>query len=320
MPYLLGLDVGSAATWAAICRRAPGSAGWGPPSPVATDSPPAVPGLFRRCGDDVPVYCDNLLITPQALVVEQARAAGDQIWAREGAGPDGIAVAHPSTWGPGRVGLLRAAFDDAGMSNVVLVSRAGAVVERHLAAGRPVASGRPVAVCRIGRASVEVALLVPYGPGRLEVLGAAGVDELGGDDLADGEARAVLAAILDLVRRTARACRAELDDLAAVLVAGGGSAHPLVVPSLAEAVAAPVIREDDPWLTVARGTVLALRSPVPPAATAPPEASSPLADVLVLPTELLPITDSRLGVSELGPGEMPPRPPVQVAAPGVGAK
>ncbi|WP_433363533.1 hypothetical protein ACQPZX_32315 [Actinoplanes sp. CA-142083] len=326
MSYLLGLDVGSAATWAAICRRAPGPAGWGPPSPVATDSPPAVPGLFRRCGDYVPVYHDNLLITPQALVVEQARAAGDQVWAREGSGPEGIAVAYPSTWGPGRVGLLRAAFDDAGMSNVVLVSRACAVVEGHLAAGRPVASGRPVAVCRIGRASVEVTLLIPYGPGRLEVLGSAIVDEFGGDDLAEGEARAVLAAILDLVRRTARACRAGLDDLAAVLVAGGGAAHPLVVPSLAEALTAPVIREDHPWLTVARGTALALRSPVaiplasPVAFPLAEQASSPLADVLVLPTELLPITDSRLGVSELGPGEMPPRPPIQVSAPKVGGK
>ncbi|MFI5889809.1 hypothetical protein ACIA5D_06770 [Actinoplanes sp. NPDC051513] len=328
MPYLLGLDVGSAATWAAICRRAPGPAGWGPPSPVATDAPPAVPGLFRRCGDDVPVYCDNLLITPQALVVEQARAAGDQVWAREGEGPEGIAVAYPSAWGPGRVGLLRAAFDDAGMSNVVLVSRACAVVERHLAAGRPVASGRPVAVCRIGRASVEVSLLVPYGPGRLEVLGAATADEFGGDDLAEGgaaSARAVMAAVLDLVRRTARPCQVGLGDLAAVLAAGGGAAHPVVVPSLADALPAPVIREDDPWLTVARGTALALRSPALSSAVVPALASSAVpspevANVLVLPTELLPITDSRLGVSELGPGEIPPRPPVQVAAPKVGGK
>src|SRR5262245_26363581 len=99
-------------------------AGWGPPEPVVADSRPAVPGLFRRCGDDVPVYCDNLFITPQALVVEQARRAADLVWEREGEGPDGIAVAYPTAWGPSRVGLLRAAFDDAGMSNVVLITRA----------------------------------------------------------------------------------------------------------------------------------------------------------------------------------------------------
>src|SRR5690348_16981449 len=146
VPYLLGLDVGSAATRAAICRRVPGASGWAAPEPVAVAAPPAVPGLFRRVGDEVPVYCDNLLITPQALVVEQARAAADQVWQREGEGPERIAVAHPSAWGPGRLGLLRAAFADAGMSNVVLVSRAVATVERMPGAGGP------VAVCRIGHA------------------------------------------------------------------------------------------------------------------------------------------------------------------------
>lgn len=307
MPYLLGLDVGSATTWAAICRPAPGPDGWGPPEPVATDSPPAVPGLFRRCGDDVPVYCDHLLITPQALVVEQARAAADQIWAREGEGPERIAVAHPSAWGPARVGMLRAAFADAGMSDVVLVGRACAVV-RRLAAGRPVVAGRPVAVCRIGRASVEVSLVVPHEPGRLEVLGVSSADDFGGDDLAEGGAP-VMAAVVDVVRRAARACRVELGELAAVLPAGGGAAHPLVTATLADAIPAPVIREDDTWLTVARGTALSLRPSAPPV---------PAAEALVLPTELLPITDSRLGLSELGPGEMPARPPVQVARPLVG--
>jgi len=308
LPYLLGLDVGCATTWAAICRRAPGPDGWGPPEPVATDSPPAVPGLLRRCGDDVPVYCDNLLITPQALVVEQARAAADQIWASEGEGPERVAVAHPSGWGPARAGRLRAAFADAGMSDVVLVGRAAAVV-RRAAAGRPPVAGRPVLVCRIGRASVEVALLVPHEPGRLEVLGVSSSDDFGGDDLAESGAP-VMAAVLDLVRRAARACRVGLGELAAVLPAGGGAAHPLVTPALADAIPAPVIREDDPWLTVARGTALSLRPSAPPVPAA--------AEAFVLPTELLPITDSRLGLSELGPGEMPPRPPVQLAAPLVG--
>jgi molecular chaperone DnaK (HSP70) len=305
LPYLLGLDVGSATTWAAICRRAPGPDGWGPPEPVATDSPPAVPGLFRRCGDDVPVYCDNLLITPQALVVEQARAAADQIWAREGDGPERIAVAHPSAWGPARVGMVRAAFADAGMSDVVLVGRACAVVRRHLATGRPVPAGRPVAVCRIGRASVEFSLILPHEPGCLELLGVSSTDDFGGADLAESGAP-VMAVVLEVARRAARAARVGLGELAAVLPAGGGAAHPLVIGALADAIPAPVIREDDPWLTVARGTALSLRPPAPPLPVA--------AEALVVPTELLPITDSRLGLSELGPGEMPARPPVRVPA------
>src|SRR5690242_13478039 len=109
LPYLLGVDIGSGTARTAICRRAPELAGWCPPEPVVTDSPPAVPGLFRRCGDDVPVYSDDLFITPQALVVEQARRAADTVWERQGEAPERVAVAVPTSWGPSRVGLLRAA-------------------------------------------------------------------------------------------------------------------------------------------------------------------------------------------------------------------
>ncbi|MEV6304110.1 hypothetical protein AB0M02_32225 [Actinoplanes sp. NPDC051861] len=313
MPYLLGVDVGSGSAWTAICRRAPEPAGWGPAEAVATDAPPAVPGLFRRCGDDVPVYYDDLFITPQALVVEQARKAADTVWERQGEGPERIAVACPTAWGPGRLGPLRAAFNDAGMSNVVLITRAQAVVERLHATGRPVPPGRPLLVCRIGRASTEITFAVPYEPGRLEVLGVAETCELGGDDVAAG-ARDATAALLDLIRRTARDCGAALGELAAVLPAGGGAARPAVFEALAGAIAAPVIRDDDPWHTVARGAALSLRPPVQSSRMLP----EPVAEVLVKPTELLPVTGTRLRLPE--PGEMPARPPLTVAAPEIGRK
>jgi molecular chaperone DnaK (HSP70) len=324
LPYLLGVDVGSGAAWTAICRRAPEPAGWGPAEPVATDAPPAVPGLFRRCGDDVPVFYEDLFITPQALVVEQARKAADTVWQQRGEGPERISVACPTSWGPGRVGVLRAAFDDAGMGNVVLITRAHAVIERHQVTGRPVPAGRPVVVCRIGRVSTEVTFAVPYEPGRIEVLGVAATDELGGDDLV-ASPRSATAALLDLVHRTARAAGADLDDLAAVLPAGGGAAHPVVPEALAGAFTAPVVRDADPWLTVARGAALALR---PPGRS--PRRPEPVAEVLVMPTELLPVTDTRLRIAEPGPGiaepavrvidpgEIPARPPLQLAAPSVG--
>jgi molecular chaperone DnaK (HSP70) len=286
---------------------------------VPSDVPPAVPGLFRRCGDDVPVYCDELFITPQALVVEQARAAADGVWLREQEGPDRVALAYPSGWGAGRVGLLRAALDDAGMEGVALVTRARAVVERLRATGRPVPSGRVVAVCRIGRAGTEVSLVIPSDPGRLELLGSAEADDVGGDDLAAGgpaEARAVVAAVLDLLRRTARGCGVELADLAAVLLAGGGAGHPLVGEVLAEALAAPIIRDDDPRLTVARGAALSMRRPAevpPPAGPSPAESGA-----LVLPTELVPTTTGSDRVPD--PGAMPPRPPLHVVALEVGRR
>jgi len=317
LPYLLGIDAGSETTRTVVCRRLPETGGWGPPEPVVTDSPPAVPGLLRRCGDRVPVYHEELLVTPEALVVEQVRRAADTVWERSAEGPERFAVAYPTGWGPGRVGLLRAAFDAVGMSNVVLITRARAVVERHQALGRPLPPGRPILVCRIGRTGTEVTLAVPYEPGRLELLGTAEVDDLGGDDLAGAgpaAGRAAAAALLDLVRSTLRASGAGPDDLSAVLPAGGGAAHPLVTEVLAEAIAAPVIREDDPWLTVARGAALSLRAPGE--VRAPDE--NPVASILVLPTEMLPITGTRLVAAE--PGEIPPRPPLQVTTPWTGGR
>ncbi|WP_213013021.1 hypothetical protein [Paractinoplanes toevensis] len=278
MPYLLGVDIGSGTARTALCRRASDLAGWGPPEPVPSDVLPAVSGLFRRCGDEVPVYSEDLFVTPQALLVEQARGAADAVWVREEEGPDRIALAYPTTWGPGRVGLLRSALDDVHMSNAVLVTRARAVVERHRALGRHTAEGRVVAVCRIGGLGTEVSLVIPGEPGRLELLTSTEDGEVGGDDLAEGgpaECRATMAAILDLFRRTARAAGVTLDDLAAVLLAGGGTTRPIVAETLAEVIAAPVIRDDDPRHTIACGAAVSLRPPseVPPtgrAALAPP--------------------------------------------------
>jgi molecular chaperone DnaK (HSP70) len=312
VPYLLGVDIGSGSARTAVCRRTSDPLGWGPPEPVQSDVPPAVSGLFRRCGDDVPVYTDELFVTPQALLVEQARGAADAVWAREQEGPERFALAYPTTWGPGRLGPLRAALDEAGMSDVVLMTRARAVIERHRATGRHPDEGRPVAVCRIGGLGTEVARVVPGRPGRLELLAAAEDSEVGGDDLAEGgpaEGRAVMAVVLDMLRRTARACGIDLADLAAVLLAGGGTTRPIVTEVLAEAVAAPVLRDDDPRHTVACGAAASLR---PSPGTAPSAAVEPL----VLPTDLMPVVTGAADTAT-GPGAPPPRPPLHVDGPEV---
>ncbi|MET3421529.1 hypothetical protein BJ973_000741 [Actinoplanes tereljensis] len=290
MPYLLGVDIGSGTARTALCRRASDPAGWGPPEPVPSDVLPAVSGLFRRCGDEVPVFSEELFVTPQALLVEQARGAADAVWVREEEGPDRIALAYPTTWGPGRVGLLRAALDDVNMSNAVLVTRARAVVERHRATGRHTAEGRVVAVCRIGGLGTEVSLVIPGEPGRLELLTSAEDSEIGGDDLAEGgpaECRAAMAAILDLFRRTAQAAGVTLGDLAAVLLAGGGTTRPIVAEALAETIAAPVIRDDDPRHTIACGAAVALRPPTETSpAGRPPTPAPPTRPIAQMSTTL----------------------------------
>jgi hypothetical protein len=354
VPYLLGVDIGSGSARAAVCRRVTGTSGWGPPEPVpSVVVPAAVSGLFRRCGDDVPVFTDELFITPQALLVEQARGVVDQLAggvvdqlahgvvdqlalgavdqrargvvgrrghgagdgpAHEPEAPDRVALAYPTTWGAGRVRVLRAALDDAGMSGVVLVTRARAVVERHLATGRHAPVGQIVAVCRVGRLDTEVSLFCPGEGGRLELLAALEDAEVGGDDLADGsptECRAVLGAILDLFRRSARSGGVTLGDLAAVLLAGGGVTRTLVAETLAEAIAAPVLRETDPRHAVACGAAVSLRPPAEAPATGPVPAVEPP----ILPTDLLPVLSDPVGAA--GPGAVPPRPPLHVSGPEV---
>jgi hypothetical protein len=149
----------------------------------------------------------------------------------------------------------------------------------------------------------------------MELLGAAEADDLGGDDLATGtpaDTRAVLGAVVDLLRRTARACGAEFADLAAVLLAGGGAMHPLVTAVLSEATAAPVIREDDPRLTVACGAALSIRPPseIPQLNALPvPVVPVPAVEMPVLPTSLVPTMSG-----PADPGEIPPRPPLHVTA------
>jgi hypothetical protein len=98
-----------------------------------------------------------------------------------------------------------------------------------------------------------------------------------------------------------------------VLTAGGGAGHPLVAEVLGGAVPAPVLSDDEPRLTVARGAALTVR---------PPDAPS---GALTFATESVPeIAPALTGpavygsAAPAGPGEMPPRPPLLVAAPAVG--
>jgi hypothetical protein len=315
VPYLLGVDIGSGSARTALCRRSSELAGWGPPEPAPSDALPAVSGLFRRCGDEVPVFTEELFVTPPALLVEQARAAADAVWVREEEGPERIALAYPTTWGPGRIGLLRSALDDVGMSNAVLVTRARAVVERHRATGRQPAEGRVVAVCRIGRLGTEVSLVIPRAPGRLEVLVSVEDGEVGGDDLAEGgpaECRAVMAAVQDLFRRTAHAGDVALDDLAAVLLAGGGTSRPIVAEALAELIPAPVLRDDDPRHTVACGVAVSLR----PSVEQPPAGVVPIFPPPPVPTDLVPATTGPDDFTA-GVGAPPPRPSLHLAGPQV---
>ena len=242
MPYLLGIDIGSSTTKAAVRRVTGGS--HSPVRPVPLDArsrtvssalvltsagviAPAgagddgvtdpVRGFLRRVGDRTPFLLgDNYYQAPE-LVAAMARWVADVLWIREDELPEQTAIAYPTGWGPARLGLLRAALDEVGLGGVVLVTRARAVTEHHQAAGRLPMGGGVLAVCRIGGSSVEVSAVSAREPGRLEILRSAELDELGGWELADAGPD-VARAIVDFTLRTVP------EDLGAIMIAGGAGA------------------------------------------------------------------------------------------------
>jgi hypothetical protein len=312
VPHLLGIEIGSGSTRAAVRRRTTDHPVWGLPEPLPDG--PGAGGLLGLVGDDVPVPTADGLVAPHVLVAGLARDAVDTAWGIEGELPERVAFACPSGWGPGRADLMRAALEDAGCGDVALVARACATVERYRAAGRLPDPGRPVAVLRIGGSGVEVSLAVPHTPGRMELLGSAELDWICADDLAGvepAEARSAMAAVVDLLGSAVRACGLTSPEVAAVLTAGGGTGYPVVGEVLAATVAVPVLRDGEARSTVACGAALSIRPPDPPPARAvelSPARSGSRA-VTVSTHDVEPAVDA-----------MPARPPLRVPALRVGGR
>jgi hypothetical protein len=345
VPYVLGIDIGAGTTKAAVCRRADGSGpgrgpGWGPVQPVTlgvrsrtvgsalamtpegdvvpadlgrTPDADGVGGYLHRVGDSLPMLFGGDYFPAHGLVAAMARWVVDRVWQQLDEPPERIALAYPSGWGNGRLHLLHSALGEADLAQTALVTRARAVVESHQAAGRVPPAGGMLMAYRIGGSTCEITLAVPHGPGRLELLGSAELDEISGFDLDDAspaDARAVIQSTVDLALQTVRSCGAAPGDLSAVLIAGGSEAvYPYVSDLLSAAFPVPVLRDSDPAMTVACGAALAVRPPIRPPAAAP--GGRMVAEISgrgSLPTDSWP--DIASGDF---PANRPPRPPVAVA-------
>ena len=227
MPYVLGIDVGSGRTRAAISRS--GATGWSDPILVGLgERQPGVPtvvylaadrsvvvgdeaerqaaadptriarGFTARIGDDVPLVLGGTLCTAQELCAVLLRWVTDRVTEREGEPAERVVVTHPSGWGAHRKALLHRELGRQGLTDVTLVAEPIAVAEGYPC---PVATGGLLATYALGATTAEAAVLRRIDDGGFELLGhlSGGGDLAGGgfDDAIMECVRAQVGAVLD---------------------------------------------------------------------------------------------------------------------------
>ncbi|MCW3816265.1 Hsp70 family protein [Micromonospora sp. DR5-3] len=205
MPYVLGMDIGSTSTVAAVARRRGET--WARPEVVPLDAgSPAVPSVLhllpdgsltvgepttddpgrttrdfvRRVGDDVPLLLGGEPCPPENLVAELTAWVVERVSAREGEFAEAIVLSHPAAWGAHRRDLLHRALWHLDLRNVTLLPRPVTVAESHAARGFP---GTTAAVYALGGSTFEAALVRRTPRGTYEAFGLPqGLDPLGGTD------------------------------------------------------------------------------------------------------------------------------------------
>lgn len=217
LSYVLGVDVGTTRTAAAICRIARvgrpevevvplGGPGGGVLTSLQLTSDGAfvvgelgdplstATGFAKRIGDDVPLAVGGQWCTAEELTALLIMWVVGQVAEREGPATH-VVVTHPAGWGPYRAGLLHQALLQVGVDRVSLVSQSLAAVEGHSG------PGDAVAVLDIGSHGVTCSAVRRTANRSFEVLAATeGVDHLAGadfDDLVLGHVRAELGREVD---------------------------------------------------------------------------------------------------------------------------
>ncbi|MGC4814988.1 Hsp70 family protein [Micromonospora sp. DT228] len=242
MPYVLGIDIGSTNTAAAVARRT--GATWTRPEAVPLHvGSPLVPSVLclaedgslhvgepptddgsrttrdfvHRIGDDVPLLLGGEACTPQTLTAELATWVVERVHALEGGPAEAVVLSHPAGWRPYRREVLHRALSDFGLRHVTLLPRTVTVAESHAARGF---AGTTAAVYALGGNSFEAALVRRTARGTYETFGTPqGLDSVGGvdfDEALAGHTRTMLARELaSTARRGAQAAlrglRAECD-------------------------------------------------------------------------------------------------------------
>lgn len=212
MPYVLGIDVGTSRTRAAVCRHTAG--GWTDPVPVALGARhPGAPtvvylapdhsavvgdeaerhagndparvarGFTERIGDDVPLVLGGAQCTAQELTAVLVRWVADRVAEHEGKPADLIVVTHPAGWGAHRKALLHHELTRQELTDVTLLAEPIALAEGYPAR---LASGDLLATYTLGAGTAAAAVVRKTPAGTFELVGsAAGAEAVGGGHFDD---------------------------------------------------------------------------------------------------------------------------------------
>ena len=223
MPYVLGIDVGTNHTTAAISRlddpaadaveivrlsraRAlpsvlhlaeDGSIEVGDDAEKWAASQPdrIARGFVRRVGDEVPVFVGGEQFTAQELTALLARWVLDRVVAQDGEPPKQIVLTHPAGWGGYRRGLLHQELRVQGVGEVTLLPEPVAVGEQR-AAETDLEPGATLAVYSLGDSVFSASVIRRVASGSFLLLTRTeSMDQLGGarfTDLLLGQVRGSL--------------------------------------------------------------------------------------------------------------------------------
>ncbi|HEX5403381.1 MAG TPA: Hsp70 family protein [Pseudonocardiaceae bacterium] len=213
MPYVLGIDVGTSRTRAAVCRDT--AAGWSDPVPVplgtrhpaaptvvylaadrsaavgdeaeqhASADPTRIARAFpSRIGDDVPLVLGGTPCTAQELTAVLVRWVTDRAAEQEGGPATAVVVTHPANWGGHRRALLHHELSRQGLPDVTLLAEPIALAEGYV--GEPLDPGDTLATYGLGAGAAEAAVVRRTGVGTFELLAdAEGAEAVGGGHFDD---------------------------------------------------------------------------------------------------------------------------------------
>ncbi len=205
MSYVLGIDLGTSRTAAAVYRD--GRSDIVPLSDHAAtmpsmvfvrddtsllvgeaarrrghDDPSRLAREFkRRFGDSTPLVLGPSSLTAEQLTATLLRHVVDYVSQREGGPPAEVVVAHPANWGTYRRDLLRQEVAKAGLPPAQLVTEPDAAAV-HYASGNRMAVGDVIAVYDLGGGTFDAAVLRRTEAGFEPVGEPKGIERLGGID------------------------------------------------------------------------------------------------------------------------------------------